>query len=143
VSAGGVYCLILALDRPATVDVGALGSVAFEPGAYVYVGSARGPGGFARVKRHRQLADGEGSSCHWHVDYLLSRTGVSVARAVTTAGVDAECAVARSLSGESVPGFGCSDCGCPSHLARYRDRSRAVGDASGAHRSVAQSATSR
>jgi Uri superfamily endonuclease len=143
VTAGGVYCLLLALDRSATVDVGALGSVSFERGAYVYVGSAHGPGGFARVRRHRELADGDRSGCHWHVDYLLSEPGASVCATVTTADVDAECALARALSGERIPGFGCSDCDCPSHLARYPNHQRAVRDATGAHRAVAQSATSR
>jgi Uri superfamily endonuclease len=143
VTEGGVYCLVLTLDRPATVGVGALGPVDFDAGAYVYVGSANGPGGFARVERHRDLAAGERSGRHWHVDFLLTQPGASVARAVTTAGVDAECALARSLSGEWIPGFGSTDCGCRSHLAHYADRRRAVRDAVGAHRALAQTATSR
>lgn len=140
---GGVYCLVVALERPATAEVGALGTVSFEPGASVYVGSATGPGGFARVDRHREVAAGERSDGHWHVDALLSLPEASVERAVTTAGADAECALAAALSGERVTGFGCTDCGCVSHLAHYPSRDRAVADALGAHRTLPQSATSR
>ncbi len=139
----GIYSLVVTLDRPTTVEVGALGQVDFDAGAYIYVGSAHGPGGFARVDRHRELAAGERSGRHWHVDSLLSVPGAAVAEAVTTCGVDAECSLARSLSGEWIIGFGCSDCNCRSHLARYADPLRATRDAIGAHRSLAQSATSR
>ncbi|WP_243670338.1 DUF123 domain-containing protein, partial [Methanoculleus chikugoensis] len=38
--------------------------------------------------------------------------------AVITAATDrdCECDLARAVAGSSVPGFGCSDCACPSHL---------------------------
>jgi endonuclease-3 len=113
--ASGTYTLLLTLDRPATVEVGALGERQFESGAYAYTGSALGPGGFARVERHRRLAESDDGTRHWHVDYLLS---LAELRAVFTAEAAAvECEVARAMSGDRVAGFGATDCDCDSHLA--------------------------
>lgn len=112
---GGTYTLLLRLDEPVEFTVGALGTVAFEAGWYAYTGSAQGPGGFARVDRHRRVATEGTDAPHWHVDYLLPR--VRVADVYTLPGADLECEVARSLPGERVAGFGASDCPCSSHLA--------------------------
>lgn len=112
--ASGTYTLLLTLDHPATVEVGALGERRFEPGAYAYTGSALGPGGFARVERHRRLAGSDDGTRHWHVDYLLS---LAELRDVFTAeGADVECEVARAMAGDRVAGFGATDCDCDSHL---------------------------
>jgi Uri superfamily endonuclease len=113
----GTYTLLVELGRDATVEVGALGDHAFERGWYAYTGSAFGPGGFARVERHRELAAGEREARHWHVDYLLGHPGAAVREVVRSPDADVECAVARRLPGGPVEGFGASDCGCPSHLA--------------------------
>ena len=115
----GTYTLVVAFDDPASVEVGALGPVAFEGDWYAYTGSAFGPGGFSRVARHRELARGERDARHWHVDYLLGHPATSVERVVRTRDADVECAVARTLAGEfdPVPAFGASDCDCESHLA--------------------------
>ena len=113
---GGTYSLVVAVGEATTVDVGALGERAFEPGAYAYAGSARGPGGFARLDRHRAVAAGERETRHWHLDYLLGHAAASVVDAVRTPGVDGECAVAAATPGTPVPGFGASDCDCPTHL---------------------------
>jgi len=115
----GTYALFLRADAEQAAEVGALGVVTVEPGTYVYVGSAFGPGGLrARVARHVR---GDGA-LHWHVDSL---------RAVTMPGAvwythDAErrectwAAVLRSLPDADSPfdGFGASDCSCPTHLVR-------------------------
>ena len=119
-STGGTYTLVVALDRPATIEVGALGERVFEAGWYAYVGSARGPGGFSRIERHRELAASERETRHWHIDYLLGHPAASIGAVFRTAGVDGECAIARSLDGERIPRFGSSDCGCDSHLV-FRD----------------------
>jgi Uri superfamily endonuclease len=123
---GGTYTLLIAVPEEITVSVGALGEYTFAAGWYVYVGSALGPGGFARVDRHRELAAGERDARHWHVDYLLGHPGTRLDDVVTTAGVDGECAVSTAIEGESVPDFGCSDCDCGSHLwyAPSRERLR-------------------
>jgi Uri superfamily endonuclease len=133
---GGTYTLVVGLDRAATIEVGALGERAFERGWYAYVGSARGPGGFSRVERHRELAAGERETRHWHVDSLLSHPAASVAGVVRTAGVDGECTVARAVDGERVSGFGCSDCGCDSHLVCRGSREALLSSVERAHRDL-------
>lgn len=116
---GGTYTLLVELDGPARVEVGALGEITFDAGWYAYVGSALGPGGFSRVERHRELAAGERATRHWHIDYLLGHPRAALQAVHRTPGVDGECRVARALDGERVSAFGCSDCDCGSHLV-YR-----------------------
>ncbi|GAB3416854.1 DUF123 domain-containing protein [Haloparvum alkalitolerans] len=114
---GGTYTLLVTLPEATRIGVGALGDHAFPAGAYAYTGSALGSGGFARVDRHRRLARGESDARHWHVDYLIGHPEATLREVVTSPGADAECAVAERLNEGPVPGFGASDCDCPSHLA--------------------------
>jgi Uri superfamily endonuclease len=113
----GTYTLLVELDRDATVEVGALGEHALGREWYAYTGSAFGPGGFARVERHRELAAGEREARHWHVDYLLGHPDAAVREVIRSPGADVECAVARRHPSGPLEGFGASDCDCPSHLA--------------------------
>ncbi|QLH75897.1 GIY-YIG nuclease family protein [Halosimplex rubrum] len=133
----GTYTLLVELATPATIEVGALGEVAFAAGAYAYTGSAFGPGGFARVERHRELAAGERDARHWHIDYLLGHPDAAVEAVVRTADADVECAVGRTLARadgiERVAGFGASDCDCDSHLVRAAGRERLRGAVERAH----------
>ncbi|MBX0322583.1 GIY-YIG nuclease family protein [Halomicroarcula sp. F13] len=116
---GGTYTLVCERDSGGTVPVGALGDLSLPAGWYAYTGSALGTGGFSRVDRHRAVASGDNDARHWHVDYLLGDDATRVATVVTTH-ADVECAVAERVQDhgatESVPDFGCSDCGCRSHL---------------------------
>jgi len=67
--APGLYCLVLRSLRPAHVSVGSLGECGFEPGIYVYVGSARGSGGLrSRIRRHLDRRKPR----RWHIDYLTT-----------------------------------------------------------------------
>ena len=120
--ARGAYALVLRMERPALLRVGALGEASFPAGVYVYLGSARGPGGIqARLGRHLRGS----SRPRWHVDYLRA-VAVPVAWAVTTdpaPGLPWECAWSQRLAALPeawipLPGFGASDCrqGCPAHL---------------------------
>ncbi|AWB28571.1 GIY-YIG nuclease family protein [Halococcoides cellulosivorans] len=132
----GTYTLIVELARDRTITVGALGERPFPAGAYAYTGSAFGPGGLARVDRHREIASGERETRHWHVDYLLGDAAATIESVVTAPEADIECAVARSIDA-GVQGFGASDCDCESHLAHAGDVSalrRTVDDAHAAHR---------
>ena len=113
----GTYVLGLGLDRASIVRIGALGPRSFGPGFYLYVGSARGPGGLrARLAHHRRRAERP----HWHVDYF--RGYASVICVWTARGRDRmECDWAGRLLEVSAvtgatPGFGASDCGCATHL---------------------------
>jgi Uri superfamily endonuclease len=113
---GGVYALVLRLAREHRLQVGALGEVLFPAGLYCYVGSAR-RGLRARLRRHLRTG---GKRRHWHVDYL--RDAAEPRGVLLWTGADAdECRLSdriASLARWSVPGFGCSDCRCDSHLHR-------------------------
>lgn len=116
----GTYALLLRLDDPELIRVGRLGEFTFPAGWYVYVGSARGPGGLAaRLARHRrQIADGKRP--RWHVDYLReSASLIEVWSRVTDQRL--ECTWARAFADAPgaeipIPRFGASDCRCPAHL---------------------------
>ncbi|AFZ74777.1 GIY-YIG nuclease family protein [Natronobacterium gregoryi] len=113
---GGTYVLVVDVNRHSTIEVGALGEREFAAGAYAYVGSAFGPGGFARVDRHRELASGDRDARHWHVDYLLGHSATILESVVRFPDEDRECELADRLPGEPVEAFGASDCDCPAHL---------------------------
>ena len=121
----GTYLLWLCLPNSKDLTVGKLGRYNFPPGDYVYLGSARGPGGLrARLGRHLR---GSGRP-HWHIDRLRAAAqvrgfGYQLSSAHT---ILAECVWSQKLAalpGASLPasGFGASDChsGCTAHLVRF------------------------
>jgi Uri superfamily endonuclease len=112
----GVYALIFS-NRPCSLPVGGLGKVRFRKGWHIYVGSARGPGGFARVRRHLLLSRARDRGPRWHVDYLLLSPRFTLRHLVCgPSDADLECSLASGFGGESVPSFGSGDCACGSHL---------------------------
>ncbi|MDX9719346.1 MAG: DNA/RNA nuclease SfsA [Myxococcota bacterium] len=117
----GCYLLVLQLGGEGvagvSIWVGALGELTFEPGYYVYVGSARRALS-ARVARHLRRR----KQFHWHIDYL--REYARSIRAFPIRAVEAECALAAQLRalGPAVRGFGSSDCGCGGHLFAVGER---------------------
>jgi endonuclease-3 len=131
---GGTYTLVVELGRARTIEVGALGEHRFPAGWYAYTGSAFGPGGFARVDRHYELAAGERSTRHWHIDYFLGDEAASIRGDVRTPDADIECAVASDLPSAPIDGFGASDCSCSSHLAHATDGAALREAVSTAHR---------
>ncbi|MEJ2716511.1 MAG: GIY-YIG nuclease family protein, partial [Deltaproteobacteria bacterium] len=84
-------------------------------GGYIYTGRAV-KNLFPRVERHCRRK----KAFRWHIDYLLQ--WAEVMRIVIFPGqADAECAInletcKRSTYSFLIPGFGSSDCRCPSHL---------------------------
>lgn len=112
----GIYCLVF--ENPAsTVRIGALGPVTFRDGWHMYIGSALGSGGLARLSRHIALSRAKDRTPKWHVDYLSTSSHFLLrytVHAVTEARL--ECRLTDALGGPGIPGFGCSDCRCPSHL---------------------------
>ncbi|MCU0500803.1 MAG: GIY-YIG nuclease family protein [Anaerolineae bacterium] len=126
-AASGTYALLIDVTEPLALTVGKLGFVKLPPGAYVYLGSAHGPGGLnGRLARHMRLERRR----HWHIDYLTEITPtpyvyfeIDVRRL--------ECRWAQrvlDLDGATapVPGFGNSDCrnSCLAHLVRLPDSFR-------------------
>ncbi|MDJ0928990.1 MAG: DUF123 domain-containing protein [Gammaproteobacteria bacterium] len=112
----GTYALVLESRARARVQVGRWGELYLQPGYYVYVGSAFGPGGIrARVGRHLRGA----RSKRWHIDYLRAQLEPHAAW-FSTAERRLEHDWARAISGMDsltpVARFGCSDCQCHTHL---------------------------
>ena len=108
----GSYVILIRLPEEQTITIGRLPARRFPSGCYAYVGSAMG--GFkARISRHLK----SNKKLHWHIDYLLERGHITSIILYET-NIRAECAIAQALSlqFDSVPGFGCSDCKCHSHL---------------------------
>jgi len=108
--AEGAYILILYLPASLEARVGSLGALAFEPGLYAYVGSARGPGGLrGRVSRHLRRSEAGGAR-RWHVDYLLHHARVEAVVLVYPSRGE-EC-LARECLSRLLPGprgFGSTD----------------------------------
>ena len=131
----GIYTLVLRLPAERLVEVGALGTVRFEAGYYAYTGSARGPGGLARVRRHLLVLAGDNPARRWHIDHLLPHTAM-VAVVATRTEEDLECAIARAIGEALTPveRFGCTDCRCSSHLHRSPDREEILAAVTSAHR---------
>jgi Uri superfamily endonuclease len=121
----GVYALIINTSEHVVVNAGALGDVGFVPGIWVYIGSALGTGSTRldhRIRRHFSSA----KTLHWHIDFLLDRTGPPADVIWARAERDMETQVAQALKQhadfEIGPlGFGSSDCvaACGSHIFRY------------------------
>lgn len=116
----GTYILALRLWTPCEFSVGRLGAAPFAAGWYLYAGSAMGPGGLqARLARHRRQR-WSGKRLHWHIDYVRERSQWAGAW-VRASSERFECAWASALrdlpaARVVLPGFGASDCECPSHL---------------------------
>ena len=115
----GVYLLLIQVNMDIQVDVGALGTVNFEKGLYVYVGSAQNSLE-KRVERHLK----KNKQKFWHIDYLLANEHANVVRVFYKKRVDKteECKTAKKLSemGAPILGFGSSDCKCKSHLIKIK-----------------------
>lgn len=113
----GTYILSIRLRKQQEISVGKLGAFPFNQGYYLYIGSAFGPGGLnARIKRHLQCT----KKHHWHIDCLASEE--TIIDVWFSGDRDKhECRWVNLLEGvpalqNPIPGFGSSDCSCPSHL---------------------------
>ena len=109
----GDYMIVLQMEEDSTITVGSLGDIRFPKGYYVYVGSAR-KNLDQRIAHHKALR----KRCHWHMDYLRNACRFTGAIPIRTK-EDLEHKLAETLSGIadwSIPGFGCTDCSCKSHL---------------------------
>jgi len=101
------YVLIIKVNSPENVEIGALGNFKILSGFYSYVGA----GGITRIKRHFKRK----KRLHWHIDYLLK-----IAEPLEAwIGEMEEVKLVEILEGELRPyikGFGSSDTRKFSHL---------------------------
>jgi Uri superfamily endonuclease len=119
ISQPGCYSLVIELKQRKKIQVGKLGNAEFQPGIYVYTGSAMG-GLRARLLRH--LSDTK--KMRWHIDYFLNDEQASVKKIfLFPAAPGQECRQNQKIA--SIHGalcalrkFGASDCNsrCRSHL---------------------------
>ena len=111
--AKGTYVLLFEIKPPIANRLGNFS------GRYCYVGSAFGPGGVqSRVSRHLRSI----KPVKWHIDLLTAQASFK-ALGIYFTPERMECILAEKLSTsfEGQPGFGASDCGCPTHLFRVDD----------------------
>jgi len=118
----GTYLLLLRLGEDREIEIGRLGSLLFLRGYYLYVGSARGPGGLqARLTSHCRRA----KPPRWHIDHLRGHANLIEIWAVES-DERLECLWAQQLAqltpARPIPHFGSSDCRCPSHLFHFREK---------------------
>ncbi len=119
----GTYALLLSSSVPALIRVGQFGGLQLQPGFYVYIGSAHGPGGLrARLAHHLAQC----SRPHWHIDYLRAHANPEeVWYCYDRRHWEHQWAECIGMQpGASIPvwGFGASDCQCESHLFFFGDR---------------------
>ena len=63
----GTYCILFRSQKKRRTRIGRWVYLYIEPGYYLYVGSAFGPGGIlSRVLQHCRKSKAK----HWHMDYL-------------------------------------------------------------------------
>jgi Uri superfamily endonuclease len=108
----GSYILIIEVIKDQEIQIGKLGKLLFKKGFYVYVGSALN-NLEKRIQRHLK----SDKKIHWHVDYLLKNADILDVY-YKKSNVWEECRIAKIFNEEmeNIPGFGCSDCKCQSHL---------------------------
>ncbi|HEC72621.1 MAG TPA: GIY-YIG nuclease family protein [Thermoplasmatales archaeon] len=108
----GCYILVIKLNKDTFIEIGKLGEIFFKKNFYAYVGSAMN-GLERRINRHLR----KNKKTYWHVDYLLN-CGKIKHVFYKESHKREECDIAGKLMRKlpMIPGFGCSDCSCRSHL---------------------------
>lgn len=116
----GLYSILLELDQPFEIQIGKLGAFLFQPGIYIYIGSAKGKME-SRIKRHLKKEKKQ----HWHFDYLRPYGNI---KAVFSFPISmGECQLREDFFNKNqtlqmpIAKFGSSDCKCYSHLLYSTD----------------------
>jgi sugar fermentation stimulation protein A len=103
------------LNTNQRIQAGKLKQTEFEPGIYLYIGSARN-GLLGRIARHLRSK----TKIFWHIDYFLQKARIE--EIWVRNGYFDECQilseVKNSIKNSCFPSkkFGSTDCRCPSHL---------------------------
>jgi sugar fermentation stimulation protein A len=111
----GSYILILHVPEEMRITIGKLGPITFPQGYYLYVGSAKTN---LKKRMERHLRKRKRKTFFWHIDYLRDRAGRCTALPIRSeAPLEHELAqTLGDISDWQIPGFGCSDCSCATHL---------------------------
>lgn len=106
------YLVLFYLKRSQKLTVGSLGSIFFERGYYLYVGSYPYQSVEKRIQRHRLKK----KKLFWHIDYFSSLATVRFLDYYLFS--QPECRLARFLRQyyKYIDSFGSSDCHCSSHM---------------------------
>ena len=113
----GTYLLVFESEVDITLTVGRCGRLCLQPGFYLYIGSAFGPGGLrARVKHHHAISPRP----HWHLDYIRPQLKpLQVWYSTTDKRLEhawADAMVYTMRMQIPLSGLGSSDCQCESHF---------------------------
>jgi Uri superfamily endonuclease len=123
------------MKKSEKLDIGHLHNMhRFKKGYYVYIGSAMNSL-VPRLNRH--LSDEK--KMHWHIDYLLKSPDCHIRDILFNISEERiECDLAESISkdGEEIPGFGCSDCSCSSHLIYFKRKRDALASTRNAYEKI-------
>ncbi len=108
----GSYLLVIKKENDSIIRIGKFGEIDFKKGYFMYVGSALN-GLEQRIQRHLRIH----KKTHWHIDYLLTHAKI-LNVFYKENDIKEECIIAKELEKQLdfIPGFGCSDCTCKSHL---------------------------
>jgi Uri superfamily endonuclease len=108
----GSYVLLIEIGQEKEIQIGSIGNIYFKKGFYAYIGSALN-GLEQRIERHIR----KDKRFHWHIDFLL-KYGKIVEVYYIESFDRKECEIADIFYSElaGIKNFGCSDCGCKSHL---------------------------
>lgn len=123
------------MKKSEKLDIGHLHNMhKYRKGYYVYIGSAMNSL-VPRLNRH--LSDEK--KMHWHIDYLLKSPDCHIRDILFNISEERiECDLAESISkdGEEIPGFGCSDCTCSSHLIYFKRKRDALASTRNAYEKI-------
>ncbi len=108
----GIYILLLYLPESRKIKIGALGSLQFKKGFYIYIGSAQ-KNLRKRIERHMRKK----KTKRWHIDYLLSYSEI---RQIFVKNCKKKCEEETAKKLEKnfpfIENFGSSDTNAKSHL---------------------------
>ncbi len=108
----GSYLLIMRLERSMYLNVGALGSLKFEAGWYIYVGSAMN-GLSSRLKRYLNPP----RKLRWHIDYLMEHVKlIQIVCFISSEPLEETLAKMLEKHFDYIRGFGATDAKSASHL---------------------------
>ena len=129
-SSKGIYALVFELTNNMKLSTRTLSNKTLTKGIYVYIGSARGPGGLrARIRRHLAKT----KKLKWHIDYITS-TNHFRARAIVYAltNQDLEHIMASILEKQlaiPIQRFGSTDKPSRSHLFKCNNLTECINTA--------------